>query len=254
MFSSLWILVLCSGGPSGGATPEAVRAAETQAEPAYQAALSIAKGGDATPTLNAVEVALRAGACPTRALTESVFADLHVEERFHALIREHARQGPSVLVTPNEPGPPLVVSGVVKDDAEHPIENALVHVFHADVMGEYTPAKAMDEPHSRIFGFLRTNAEGRYQFRTIRPGGYQKPVTLDGKERYIPQHIHFEVSADEFDTTRFQMVFDDDPRMDDHWRKSWAPTVKAPIVRVTHDSAELQTSELDITLRRSERE
>lgn len=254
MISMLWLLALCFGDPGGGAAADTVRAAEVQAEPAYQSALSAAKSDDNTRTLDAIDAALRAGASPTRILAESAFADLHVEERFHALIREYARQGPIVLVTPDEPGPTMVVSGVVKDVAGRPIESALVHVFHADVKGEYTPAKPMDEPHSRIFGCLRTDAEGWYQFRTVRPGGYQKPVTLDGKERFIPQHIHFEVSADGFETSRFQMVFDDDPRMDDHWRHSWAPAVKAPIVRVARDPAGRESCELDIALRRSGRE
>jgi protocatechuate 3,4-dioxygenase beta subunit len=227
-----------------------VRAHEAEAEPAYRAALAAASEGNSTRTLEVLEIALRAGACPTRVLAEQAFAVLHVETRFHELIRVHARPSFTVLVTSDEPGSPMVVSGSVRDTAGIPIANALLLVFHADLKGEYTPTKPMDEPHSRIFGYLRTDENGRFEFRTVRPGGYRNAVPLDGKDRLIPEHIHFEVSADGFEPTRFQMVFDDDPRIDDHWRKIWAPSVKAPIVKVSRDDTGVQICRHDVTLHR----
>lgn len=225
-------------------------AGEASAEPKYLQAVAAAREGNAERTLDALEAALDAGACPTRALTEKAFADLHVTERFHELIRKHARQSSTVLVISGEPGTPMVVSGVVRDAAGRPIAGARLHVFHADVKGEYTPTKAMDEARSRIFGYLLTDGEGWYEFKTVRPGGYANAVRLDGADRLIPQHIHFEVRADGFKPRDFQMVFDDDPRMDDHWRNLWAGSQKAPIVSVLHESPEKQTCIHDILLDR----
>ncbi len=225
-----------------------LRKREADAEPAYREAVAKASKGEATRTLDAIEAALRAGACPTRVLTEPAFAGLHFEPRFRELIREFARQSSTVLVVPDEPGTSMIVSGRVRDEAGNPIANALLLVFHADVKGEYTPTKPMDEPHSRIFGYRRTDEQGQYQFRTVRPGGYQNAVLLGGKDRLIPAHIHFEVSADGFEPARFQMVFDDDPRMDDHLRKTWSPSIKAPIVVVSRDDSGGERCSWDIVL------
>ena len=52
---------------------------------------------------------------------------------------------------------------------------------------------------------LRTDAEGRYSYRTIRPGSY--PGTR------VPQHIHHEVTADGHGTRISEIVFEDDPVM-----------------------------------------
>jgi len=55
----------------------------------------------------------------------------------------------------------------------------------------------MDEPNSRIFGYLRTGANGRYEFRTVRPSGYSFPLpNRTGDRALVPVHIHFIVSAE----------------------------------------------------------
>jgi protocatechuate 3,4-dioxygenase beta subunit len=183
----------------------------------------------------------------TSALTDADLAGLHSSPAFRDLIREHQRSHTTRLVTSDEPGEAMIVFGQVVDDAGNPIPQVLIYVFHADIKGEYTRMSPMDEPNARIFGYLRTDRLGRYEFRTTRPGGYQKPVTLDGKERLIPQHIHFEVTAPGFQPRRFQMVFDDDPRMDEHWR-SWAAANNFPVVQVTRDPDGTQRCSCDITL------
>ena len=50
---------------------------------------------------------------------------------------------------------------------------------------------------------LRTDGRGRYSYRTIRPGSY--PGTR------VPQHIHYEATADGRGTRVFEIVFEDDP-------------------------------------------
>jgi protocatechuate 3,4-dioxygenase beta subunit len=55
----------------------------------------------------------------------------------------------------------------------------------------------MDEPNSRIFGYLRTGANGRCEFRTVRPSGYSFPLpNRTGGRALVPAHIHFIVSAE----------------------------------------------------------
>jgi protocatechuate 3,4-dioxygenase beta subunit len=55
----------------------------------------------------------------------------------------------------------------------------------------------------RLYALLRTDPEGRYSFRTIRPASY--PGTR------VPQHIHYEVAAEGHEPRIFEIVFEDDP-------------------------------------------
>jgi protocatechuate 3,4-dioxygenase beta subunit len=81
-----------------------------------------------------------------------------------------------------EPGTALVIHGrVFKDDGQTPLAGAVVFAYHTDRHGLY------DEPgtvHSwRLKGWAKTDADGRFQFSTIRPGPYPG-------ER-IAAHVHF---------------------------------------------------------------
>ena len=58
---------------------------------------------------------------------------------------------------------------------------------------------------------LRTDAAGRYSFTTIRPGSY--PGTR------APQHIHYEVAAGGHGPRFFEILFEDDPHVDDELRR-----------------------------------
>ncbi len=121
-------------------------------------------------------------------------------------------------------------------------------MFHADARGWYTPTKVMDEPHARLAGRVSTDAEGRFEIRTIRPGPY--PVTDETPEdRRIPQHVHFEISAEGFAFRRFQLVFADDPRMTPYWHE-WARDGRNPVVPVeTHEDG-TESCAVDVTLER----
>jgi protocatechuate 3,4-dioxygenase beta subunit len=150
------------------------------------------------------------------------------------------------LVPPDEPGEPLIVSGTVRDTDGKPVAGALIYVFHADAKGYYAPARAMDEPNARLFGYMKTGADGRYEFRTIRPGGYPKQP--------IPQHIHMLVTAaghrDHRCRSTCQLVFADDPRMTAEWHK-WAKEGGNPVLSVKRDQEGIQKCFYDIVLQRN---
>jgi protocatechuate 3,4-dioxygenase beta subunit len=63
----------------------------------------------------------------------------------------------------------------------------------------------------RLVALLRTDGAGRYSFATIRPGSY--PGTR------VPQHIHYEVAAVGHGPRVFEIVFDDDPHVNDDIRR-----------------------------------
>jgi protocatechuate 3,4-dioxygenase beta subunit len=106
------------------------------------------------------------------------------------------------IAAKDEPGERLVVTGQVVDVAE-PIAGASIFVFHTDTNGKYAPGISGPdaELNPRLFGFLRTDSEGRYMFQTIRPGSY------DGN----PAHVHYVVVAAGYKPRIFDLWFQDDP-------------------------------------------
>ena len=100
-----------------------------------------------------------------------------------------AEMGSDVRIAPEEePGETMVLTGVVRDRGGMPAEGVVVYAYHTDVTGMY-PADAGPEgsrhTHGRLRGWALTDDEGRYTFRTIRPGAYP-----EGTE---PEHVHLHV-------------------------------------------------------------
>lgn len=188
-------------------------------EALYASARSAAKENRTDDALDALEKALAAGCCPTRALTEPDLMALHAEKRFRELIKQHARQSVISMVPGDEPGQRLTVSGQLIRRAGVPVANALIYVYQTDYRGFYHPDRAFwgdgfggDQNHARLFGYLRSDGEGRFEIRTIRPAGYP--------ESDMPQHIHVEIEAAGFERWQSEFLFDDDPRLTPEARAS----------------------------------
>ncbi|MFN0135523.1 MAG: hypothetical protein ACKVS9_05320 [Phycisphaerae bacterium] len=207
---------------------------EAAAEPLYRDAVGVAADGNADATLAALARALDVGASPARALTEVSFQPLRCMRGFRELIARHARQSSIVMVAPDEPGPRMVVSGVVRARDGKPIRGALVYAFQTDAAGYYSPG-GMDERNPRLFGYARTDEQGRYQLGTIRPGTYHNEPDID-------QHIHFELSAPGYKLKHARLGFSDDPV----WTgRSSAPSWVRPVDRDTNGT---QRCSLDVVL------
>ena len=178
--------------------------------------------------------------------------------RLREVIKAHAFESTATLIPPDEPGDQLIIiSGTVRSEDGQPVAGARVFVFQTDAHGCYSPSDAttrrMDEPNSRLFGMLVTGADGRYEFHTVRPGGYpfpRKDIPESDPLRFIPAHIHFEVTATGYLFRRFQLVFEDDPRMTTEWH-NWAKREKNPVLKVTRDQSGIQQAVCDIFLQKN---
>ena len=173
---------------------------------------------------------------------------LEQDERVRDILRQYPWPGRVRLAHSAERGTPMVVSGLVRGADGRPLKDALLHLFQTDAEGHYTRAAVMDEPHARLFGFLVTGADGRYEISTIRPGGYPGRPDRQGEEWRIPAHIHFEITAAGHQPRGFQMVFRDDPRMTPYWLK-WAERGQHPVVTVVRGADGIQRGTHDIRLR-----
>lgn len=119
------------------------------------------------------------------------------------------------------PGEPVVISGRVTDPSSHPLADALLDVWQASAEGFYD-VQLPDQSELNLRGKFRTDAEGRYAFRTIKPSFYPIPgdgpvgqmLRTVGRHPYRPAHIHFIVSASGYETVTTELFVEGDPYLD----------------------------------------
>jgi protocatechuate 3,4-dioxygenase beta subunit len=133
------------------------------------------------------------------------------------------------LAPAQEPGVPLHIFGVVQDRDGDGVAGAALHIYQTDAEGRYTLEKPMDEPHARLSGRLTTDERGRFEIRTIRPGGYPHSIQAGGRDRHIPAHIHIDVTAAGHPERRVQVVFADDPPLRDPYWQDWVKRLEQPV-------------------------
>jgi protocatechuate 3,4-dioxygenase, beta subunit len=91
-------------------------------------------------------------------------------------------------------GQVIQVAGRVLDTNGKPLRDVLVEIWHANNLGRYThphdtnPASL--DPNFMGYGVVSTDAEGRYSFKTIKPGAYK---ISDRAQR--TRHIHFALTS-----------------------------------------------------------
>ena len=104
-------------------------------------------------------------------------------------------------------GAVIRVKGRVLDENGDPVEGALVDIWQANTHGRYhhedDPNPAPRDPNFQGWGMVKTDAEGRYSFTTIKPGAYG----VDD-EWTRPPHIHYKVSRRGFHELTTQMYFE----------------------------------------------
>jgi protocatechuate 3,4-dioxygenase beta subunit len=110
-------------------------------------------------------------------------------------------------------GQRIIVAGRLLDDAARPIAGALIELWQANAAGRYHHAKdnhpAPLDPNFTGAGRTITDADGRYEFTTIRPGAYP---WRNHDNAWRPAHIHFSVFGRSFRSRLVtQMYFPGDP-------------------------------------------
>jgi protocatechuate 3,4-dioxygenase beta subunit len=106
----------------------------------------------------------------------------------------------AIIASRNEHGDRLIVTGRALDQGR-PVAGVSIYAFHADADGLYTKDGRNNDENARLFATLRTDAEGRYRYETIRPGGY------DG----LAAHVHHVVTATGFKPRLCDLWFGDEP-------------------------------------------
>ena len=118
-------------------------------------------------------------------------------------------------------GEPVIVSGHVRDTSGTPIAGALLDVWQTAPNGLYD-TQDPDQSGMNLRGKFRTDAQGRFEFRTVKPTSYSIPedgpvgkmLRALGRHPYRPAHIHFIVSAPGFEPVTTHLFVAGDAYLD----------------------------------------
>jgi len=140
------------------------------------------------------------------------------------LIRNYAKDGDPI-------GQRIIVYGRILDENTRPLPDTLVEFWQANAGGRYRHKKesylAAIDPNFGGCGRTITDEDGRYIFRTIKPGAYPWP---NGVNDWRPAHIHFSLFGHAFAQRLItQMYFEGDPMIR-----------QCPIVKTIPDPAAIE--------------
>jgi protocatechuate 3,4-dioxygenase, beta subunit len=110
-------------------------------------------------------------------------------------------------------GERIVVRGKVMDENDHPVPHTMIEIWQANAAGRYAhPGDQHDAPLDPNFhggGRVFSDAEGWYQFTTIKPGAYP---WRNHHNAWRPNHIHYSLFGTGFGSRVItQMYFPGDP-------------------------------------------
>lgn len=123
------------------------------------------------------------------------------------------------------------VYGQVINEIGKPVSGARIELWQANTHGRYThsgdPNKAPLDPNFSGFGIVTADSEGRYRFKTIKPGAYPISAT-----EIRPPHIHVDVMG-KHDRLISQMFFPDEPLNEpDFLFKTLGPKKQAVVAKM----------------------
>lgn len=118
----------------------------------------------------------------------------------------------AVIVTDDEPGERLVITGTVfHSDGKTPYAGLLMYFYQTDLSGVYNRTTGSWRT-PRLHGWVKTDDKGRYELQTIKPGSYPN--------RRQPAHIHATVQIPDRKPQWLEsFLFYDDPYLKEADRK-----------------------------------
>jgi len=202
-----------------------------------------------TRLLREARAALERGRSVSEVLVDPAFMPIHPRTEFRKLIETHAAPGTLTIAGPQEPGTRLSLELVFLDEGGKPIPDAVVYAYHTSAKGWYAAegahvrANSGDINHARLFGYGKTDAQGKLVLRTIRPSGYPRSE--------LPAHVHLGLTVQGRGVPVGEVRFDDDPRLTPEIRTQ-SLQEKDAIVRpeVQSDGSQRCRAEIRVRLRR----
>jgi catechol 1,2-dioxygenase len=121
----------------------------------------------------------------------------------------------------DEPGTALVFSGAVTDARGAPLSGAVLDIWQANGIGEYSQFSP-GVPENNLRGRLTTDADGQFSVETVAPSPYEVPINgataklmaALGRHTWRPGHIHVKVTHEDARPLTTQIFFAGDPYLD----------------------------------------
>jgi protocatechuate 3,4-dioxygenase, beta subunit len=155
----------------------------------------------------------------------------------------------TTIATATEPGEPLLISGTIYlPDGKKPASGMVLSVYQTDATGIYsTKSTNGDHRDTRIHGAMKTGADGRYEFRTIKPGSYPQSTNAAHIHAYISGPGYPEYWIDEY-------LFDDDKFVKDEQRTKAATLASfSPVLKLTRGADGVLRATRDIKIEKCSR-
>ncbi len=119
------------------------------------------------------------------------------------------------------PGEPLVADCRIRGTEGEPVAGATIDVWQSDQDGYYD-VQYKDSDELRARGVLRSDAEGRFRFRSVLPVAYPIPtdgpvgqmLVASGRHPWRPAHVHFMIQAPGYQTLITHVFRAGDPYLD----------------------------------------
>lgn len=151
----------------------------------------------------------------------------------------------AVLAGPDEPGERMRLSGrVLAVDGITPVPGVIIYAHHTNIDGLYANGTAESEwsrRNGRLRGWVKTDAEGRYAFDTIKPAPYP--------DLTLPAHVHLYVKEPGRQAYYIDdVVFEGEFKVDAAYRAAQEFRGGSGIVRLGTDSDGVLTAVRDIRL------
>lgn len=187
--------------------------------------------------------------------TLSAFSFSHAQDRqvgggcegCEALFEYGNKKLTSVDTLPDfkDKGPKMLVTGTIfKKDGKTPAKDVILYIYHTDQTGEY-PTKGNEtgwaRRHGYIRGWIKTGADGKYSFYTLRPGAYPG--------RQNPEHIHPTIKEPGYTAYWIdEYLFEDDPILSTKEKNSQPGRGGKGVIKVIKDKNGMQVAKRDIIL------
>jgi protocatechuate 3,4-dioxygenase beta subunit len=145
----------------------------------------------------------------------------------------------------HDKGPKMLVTGTIfKRDGKTPAKDVILYIYHTDQAGEY-PTKGNEtgwaKRHGYIRGWIKTGADGKYSFYTLRPAAYPG--------RQNPEHIHPTIKEPGYSAYWIdEYLFEDDPILTTKEKNSQQERGGKGILKVTKNNKGMQVAKRDIVL------
>lgn len=136
---------------------------------------------------------------------------------FHVADAPELPMGSNICL--DQKGEPMFVHGRILDTEGKPIAGARIDVWQANDEGFYDVQQQGIQPEFNLRGVFRTDQDGRYWFRGVKPKYYPIPddgpvgklLGALGRHPYRPAHLHYIVEAEGFDALTTHIFDPDDP-------------------------------------------